>query len=267
MSANDLTNLYFVKTWLGIAVADTTMDAVLSDIISGVSDDIRTEVSRDIFPVNSYSKVLDGNGKSVLFLPNYPIVSITSLSIGSAQIGAATYPGTGYLLDGTKIRLSGYCFDKGIGNVALTYQAGFAILNEPQSVPASGGLTITPAAPKGPWGQDLGVSYALGGDLTLITGAPGVGQYAIATSTTTNITTYTFNAADAGKAMLLSYGYVPKAINRAATEWVAFRYAFKQRIGQKSHSVGGDNTTFDTDSMPDGVAEIIASFDRVFAIR
>ena len=269
MSATDLTNLYLLKTWLGIAITDTVSDTVFSDLITGISADIRSDISRGIFPVNTYSVNLNGNGKCKLFLPNYPIYAVNSLTINGANIPARpAYPLTGYVINPTYIELVGYYFNKGVQNVSLTYQAGYAVSGEAQTIPASGSYVLSPFSPNGVWGQDLGVSYASGGSLTPITsGSPSVGQYLIATSSSTNVTTYTFNVGDAGKAVLLNYGYIPSAISRAATEWAAFRYSGRQHIGQKSHNTQGDSTTFDDSVMPDSVMLTLEQFKRTFAIR
>ena len=60
--------------------------------------------------------------------------------------------------------------------------------------------------PLGAWALDRGVSYASSGTpLTPVAGTPTTGQYSVSAGI------YTFSPGDAGKAVLISYGYIPTA--------------------------------------------------------
>ena len=71
------------------------------------------------------------------------------------------------------------------------------------TVPAVSTYTITPTVPSsGTWATDLGVRYSSTGiSLTRVASAPTVGQYTVAAGV------YTFAAADASAAVLISYEY------------------------------------------------------------
>ena len=71
------------------------------------------------------------------------------------------------------------------------------------TVPAVTTYTITPTVPSsGTWATDLGVRYSSTGiSLTRVASAPTVGQYSVAAGV------YTFAAADASAAVLISYEY------------------------------------------------------------
>ena len=70
-----------------------------------------------------------------------------------------------------------------------------------------------------------------------------------------------FAAADAGAAVLISYGFIPAAINNACIEWVAERYRYRTRIGQSAQTVQGQMTAaYSLKNMPDFVR---ASLDPV----
>jgi hypothetical protein len=72
---------------------------------------------------------------------------------------------------------------------------------EAQSVPASTPFTVS-AANAAAWQDDYGVVFAATGlPLTKVASAPAAGEYSVAAGV------YTFNAADAGKAVLVSYTY------------------------------------------------------------
>ena len=68
----------------------------------------------------------DGNGSDRLLPRNFPIISVSSLSIDGVAVQAATTPTTaGYLWDGRRILLRGFRFCRGLQNVQLSYSAGY----------------------------------------------------------------------------------------------------------------------------------------------
>ena len=69
--------------------------------------------------------------------------------------------------------------------------------------------------------------------LTAVTGTPAAGQYNVSGGV------YTFAAADAGANVLISYGFIPAAINNACIEWVAERYRYRTRVGQSRRPSAG----------------------------
>lgn len=72
---------------------------------------------------------------------------------------------------------------------------------EAGTIPASSPFTVT-VANAATFGDDNGVVYLLTGlPLTKVAAAPAAGQYSVASGV------YTFNSADAGKAVLVSYTY------------------------------------------------------------
>ena len=153
-------------------------------------------------------------------------------------------------------------FHKGRQNVVVSYRAGYEIVGEAWKVPSVAPLTIVALAPYGGWAVDTGVAYAGGAALTAVAGAPALGQYSVDPTSGT----YTFAAADAGKAVTLSYGYIPADLEQCALEWVAERYKYKDRIGMTSKSLGGQETTaYKNKAVPDFVAQTLINFRRVIA--
>lgn len=127
MSATDLTSLANVKTWLG--KTDASSDPILSLLIPQISDEIRTYTNRDIYPVTNYGETRDGNGRSAMTVLQYPIASVTGVTINGVPIPALSTPtGLGYGYDKNSIRLQGYVFTKGVQNVSIAYSAGYAVL-------------------------------------------------------------------------------------------------------------------------------------------
>jgi hypothetical protein len=206
---------------------------------------------------------LDGNDKARLFLRHYPALQVLTLLIDTAAIPAATSapgapPARGYLLEtwdgmppGRPQALDVFrtFYRKGRQNIVVDYTAGYAVQGEAASVPAvSGPYNVMAAAPFGPWASDVGVTYANGTPLVAVASGPIAGEYAVAGGV------YSFAAADAGAGVLISYGFIPAAINNACIEWVAERYRYRTRVGQSAQTVQGQQTaSYSLKDIPDFV--------------
>jgi hypothetical protein len=286
VAASDLAQLADVKAWLagssGIGAGD---DVLLARLITDVSGAIAAYLGRPFILPRSWSERYDGNGKTRLYLRSWPVLSVASLVVGDTTIAAAPTPGAGvswqagYLLDpwdGTPpgirqaLDLRGHCYWGGRQNVLVSYMAGYQVTAEAATVPASTAYTVTPLQPFGPWASDSGVSYANGTALTLTTNAPTQGQYQITLnpqpdqSPPTWSIKYTFAAADAGAAVLISYGFIPAALNNACIEWVAERYRYRTRIGQSAQTVAGQMTSaYSLKDMPDFIRTSLDPFRNV----
>ena len=120
----DLTTLANVKSWLNIAT--TTDDATLSRMVTAVSNYIQSWLNRS-FAVASYTDILNGTGGNQLVFHEYPVISVSSMTI-SGNIIPASPDGIqpGYVFDARGIYLIGYQLTKGIKNVRITYSAGYA---------------------------------------------------------------------------------------------------------------------------------------------
>jgi hypothetical protein len=215
----------------------------------------------------------DGNDKTRLFLRHYPVLNIISLLIESVAVPAVAAtadgpPARGYLLEpwdslppGRPQALDVFrvFYRKGRQNIVVDYRAGYAVESEAATVPgAPGPYNVSVAAPFGPWASDVGVTYANGTALGAVPANPAAGQYAVAGGI------YTFAAADAGAGVLLSYGYIPAAINNACIEWVAERYRYRTRIGQSAQTVQGQQTaSYSLKDIPDFVRASLDPFRRV----
>jgi hypothetical protein len=121
---------------------------------------------------------------------------------GQYQFPVAIARGQGKATGKAKMaQVSGLAFNNlffggtlGTGQLATSY-------GEAGTVPSSSAYTVT-VANSGTWQDDYGVVYAATGlPLTKAASGPSAGQYSVAAGV------YTFNASDAGKAVLLSYTY------------------------------------------------------------
>ena len=265
MAASDLAALADVKAWLsGSSGIGSSDDALLARLVTDVSGAIAAYLGRASLTPRAYSERLDGNGKARIYLRHYPALQITSLAIDNVAVPAAVTPaagapyGKGYLLEAwdglppgrpQALDLFHLLFRVGRQNVAVAYTAGYAVEGESAVVPlAPGPYTVTAAAPFGPWASDSGVTYNNDTPLIPVAGAPAAGQYNVSGGV------YSFAAADAGANLLISYGFIPAAINNACIEWVAERYRYRTRIGQSAQTVAGQMTAaYSLKDMPDFV--------------
>lgn len=267
----DLTTLAAVKAWLGATTA--VSDDLLQRTLTNCSRFMISWLSRAILPAN-YIERYDGLGgpSSRLILTQWPVISVSAVSIGNAAIAAAPIPGvgvnfgSGYLLSpgdsfppGSQQWLDffGYCLPRGAQNIGVAYRAGYATA-ETWTIPASP-YQITPTQGLGRWGSDEGVT--IGGVVAapITSGTPTAGQYLWCDGI------YTFAAADVGKVAVLSYGYIPQDVEEAALETVAYRAKGREFIGLVSKSLGGqESVTFSQKDLQDAVKTMLQNYRRVF---
>jgi hypothetical protein len=277
MAASDLAALADVKAWLaGSSGIGSSDDALIARLITDVSGAITAYLGRPALTPHLFVERLDGNGKTRLYLRHYPVLAVSSLVIDRGSIAAAPVPGAdapwakGYLVEpwdglppGRPQALDVFhtFYRDGRQNVLVDYTAGYGVQNEAAAVPAaSGPYTITAAAPFGPWASDAGVTYANGTALAAVREAPSAGQYNVSGGV------YTFAAADAGAGMLISYGFIPAAINNACIEWVAERYRYRTRVGQSAQTVAGQQTaSYSLKDMPDFIRASLDPYRSVAA--
>lgn len=272
MPAADLTTLPDVKAWLGIG--NTESDAILAPLVSAASRFVYGVINRPTILPRTITERYNGLGNLRLTLRTFPTTSIASLTIDGVSIPAAAAPGVGvcpngYLLeqwDGTPpgghqaVDLYGYAFGRGRQNVVITRADGYLVAGEAMTIPADP-FKVTAAAPYGAWASDGGVTFANGVPLVPVAANPAEGQYVVAAGQ------YTFGGADTGKQVLASYGFIPSDLAQVCKELVAERYKYRDRIGQISKSLGGQETvSFSTKEMPDALRLMLRPYTAVVPV-
>lgn len=138
-------------------------------------------------------------------------------------------------------------FSQGIQNVAVNYTAGYTAnaIAEVQTVPATPGPYTKAVTNANSFYADQGVTLADGTPLSAVSGAPGPLQYNAPSFGSVPRGTYTFNAAQQGAAVNISYSYgaVPFDLAEAAGRLVAQMYRKRTWIGQSSQMQPGVGTT------------------------
>jgi hypothetical protein len=271
MSPFDLTNLAALKAWLGLPSTAGPNDATLAALITAASRSIYATLSRPSLLPQSYSETIDLETRRIT-LRQWPVVRVTSVTWRGiavppdlnadleASVGYALEPGDGIPPGRPQaLDLFGRAYGPGRQGLVVAYNAGYAVQNEAQTVPAVAPLQLTALSPYGPWGSDLGVTYAsTGAPLTPVVASPGAGQYLVTAGA------YGFSAADAGQPVLISYGYVPQDVAQAALELAAERFRAAERVGLKSKSMGGQETiAYDMSAMSAPIQAMLQPYMRV----
>jgi hypothetical protein len=273
---NLLCSLAAVKAYLG---NDNPPDTpMLLRMMSAASLAIQAYLQRQFFQA-SYTDYIDGSGQSRQFLRHWPVTSVSTVQVGQHTVPALMLPprGCGYAMrpwDGTcpgmpqSIDLLGFNFGWCQNSATVAYQAGYAVSGEAHTVPSSSEYVVRPVAPQGPWGADIGVSYASGAALTRVPNNPAQGQYSITDNTKdSNCGLYTFNAADAGASIKLSYSFAPYDVEQAVIQWVAQIYKDKDFTRITNKSLGGSETMgISQKDIPDFVRLILQPYRRVLPV-
>ncbi|HEY3919448.1 MAG TPA: hypothetical protein VGL83_16790 [Stellaceae bacterium] len=131
---------------------------------------------------------------------------------GQYQFPVAIARGQGKATGKAKMaQVSGLAFNSLFFGGTLTGGQLATSFGEAGSVPASSPYTVT-VANSATWQDDYGAVYAATGlPLSKVASAPAAAQYSVAAGV------YTFNAADAGKAVLISYTYTVAGSGQALT--------------------------------------------------
>ena len=127
----------------------------------------------------------------------------------------------------------------------MKYNAGYRVVAEAQTVPASGVEALTVQAALA-WTGDIAVTLADGvTKLTPVAASPGALQYTVTDGL------YVFNTAQGGAGVLLTYQQCPDDVAQAVIELVAERFKYTRRIGEVSHALSGQVNTTTTFSQKD----------------
>ena len=271
MSPFDLTNLAALKAWLGLPSAPGPSDVTLSALVTAASRSIYAALSRPSLLPFSYAETIDLETSRVT-LRRWPVLEVTSVTWRGIVVppdeNADPEASFGYVLqpdDGVPpgrpqaLDLFGHHYRSGRQSLVVSYNAGYAVQNEAQAVPAATPLQVSAFSPYGPWGSDLGVTYAAtGASLKAVSASPAAGQYSVSTGV------YSFSTADAGQPVSISYGYVPQDIAQAALELAAERFRAAERIGLESKSMGGQETiAYDMNAMSAPIQAMLQPYKRV----
>jgi len=262
LAAGDLTTPSRFSVWSGLDVSNPKTLATVQQLISSMSQMLYSKLNRSRIYSQSFVRTFDGVGTAQLVLPDYPVTSVVALQQGqrlippspvllegvSWPVGASQ--GYGYRFipwggnlpgENAVLELVNGFFYVGPQNIKITYIAGYLISNEPWTVPSLMPYTILVNQPQGIWSRDNGVVYASSlAPLVPVSSNPMVGQYIPPSDVTPGL--YTFSSADALENVLISYSFIPADLEEACNQMVAERYSYRNRIGEISKSLGGQES-------------------------
>ena len=271
MAATDLATVEQIKLWLPTSPVSAN-NLLYEALISSASQGILTYLQRNTVLSRSYTDIFNGYGQSAQMLRNYPVTSITAMSINATSVAPSlmtSNPHNGYVLEQwdetlpggpQMLYLRGQCFGEGVQSISITYKAGYLVSNEPQTIPGTP-FKITVDQLNGPWARDEGVVKSDGTAFVKVSSSPAAGQYNVSAGV------YTFNTADTADDVLISYSYVPGPLNQGCAMMVSELIRYQSRIGQKSITTPGPQTmAFDNSIMTDGIKMLISQFCNVVPI-
>lgn len=136
----DLTTLTAVKNWQGgLSVSNTTADSLLAQLITATSSDFLRETNRVDLLESGYTETRIGDGSPRLITRHWPIVAVTSLSVGGVPVPTETSSSAGWYIDEETdperryvvyMTNGGYFTDQAV--IQIKYVAGYA--TTPQDV-------------------------------------------------------------------------------------------------------------------------------------
>ncbi len=126
VAANALCALADLKAYAGLPSAAAAYDAALEALIDAVSEAAEQHTGR-VLAETDYTWRLDGNGLDELLVPEWPLNSVTTLTVNGETIPArASLTSSGYVPTAYNIKLVGYLFYEGIQNVSIAAKAGYS---------------------------------------------------------------------------------------------------------------------------------------------
>src|SRR5574341_1512268 len=91
MASGDLTTVVAVRRYLPGLAETTALDELLGLLVTSESEGFRTKTDRDIrAPEIAYTEVFTGDGQSFRYLRQFPVKSITSVTVDGVAIPERT---------------------------------------------------------------------------------------------------------------------------------------------------------------------------------
>lgn len=123
LNSNALITLDEIKDYL--AILDLSQDGILEVLINAVSETFENHVGRKFVETTYTSLKIDGSGHSILWLPNWPVVSLSTVKENGSTLVKDTdfkvYDDIGAL-----VKISGV-WAEGFQNIEVTYKAGYQL--------------------------------------------------------------------------------------------------------------------------------------------
>jgi hypothetical protein len=141
VAASSLITLVQFKPYLGPEYSGTGNDSLFELLIDSVSEAFNSRVGRMLAKTTYTAEYFDGNGKESLILPNFPIVSITTIHEDGVLLTESE--DGDYVVDYASgiIHRVGGVWLRGRHTIKITYVAGYVV----QGASPGTGETVLPA--------------------------------------------------------------------------------------------------------------------------
>lgn len=136
-TSSALVELEDVKTWLDVKSSDK--DNWIQQLINRVSADCAGYCGRTFISKTYTNAEFDGNGQSVLVLPQYPVTAVSALKASINGTALTQGRENDYVFDQDSgiVTLIGQTFSNEKRGVTITYTAGYTLANVPQDLKQS----------------------------------------------------------------------------------------------------------------------------------
>jgi hypothetical protein len=256
----NLTSVDRAKSYLGMT--SNGSDTLVGQLIARESDHVIRWCSRPFQRTSRTNARYNGTGTDTIRLPDTPIITVSALTIDGSTVAVSPDGITaGYQFDEFMVFLfGGYLFTRYKRNVGVDYVAGYTT-SEASFVPAANGpYTLTPST-GGYANVDRGVSNTTSGvAYTLVGSTPLTGNYSYSSGV------YTFNAADTGKAVTMSYDYVPGAVEQGVIELVGGDLKQRDNLTIASKSLRDESITYSDKDMSESVKGMLWPYRRIVPV-
>lgn len=224
-----------IKSYLNIT--DSTKDNQLAGYINSSIAEVEKYCDRKL-KYKTYTEYLDGDGDCVIYVPAYPVISVTSLKYYDEETedyedildSGDTIADYVEVFDNQIRLLSGYSFPAGDKNIQLVYVAGY------KCITGTGTVSGTVATKSITGVSTLFNTEVTAGDTIQIEGF----DYEVASVTNNTSLTLTDNLNATVSAKNYVIKSTPPDLKQVLLEKVAIKYfdSFKGRLGVASENVG-----------------------------
>ncbi len=246
--ARDLVSLQTLKSFINPALG-TTDDYLLTQMTTAVSIWIARYLGRDLV-AQTYNETRNGNGRSVMRMYHWPIISIKSVQINGATLNPApaTLPlnGGGWVFDEQNVYLRpglGFpvLFRTGFQNVLISYEAGY---NTPGQIEQSESASWAPnqvVALAAGLNPGNGFSY-----VAQVGGETGPTMPTFPTTQGASVTdgSVTWRCTGAYVPPIAGAKQLPESLSLCAMQQISLAYRNRNRIGDTSTGIGPERVSF-----------------------
>lgn len=119
----DLTTIDDVKNYLGVKATDAFDTTLCANLIVSVTAFIDEYTDRNFDTLTFTNEQYNGNNNPGLYMRNWPLQKVSAVSIDDVAVPSSSFYIAGKRTIGLK---DGRVFTRGLGNVLVTYTAGYA---------------------------------------------------------------------------------------------------------------------------------------------